>query len=69
MKLSINRRAMSVHYAALALAGVVLFLIITVLSGCAVESPKAYVQIPHTPYSAYVYAGVGISETTDTTDK
>jgi hypothetical protein len=54
---------MSIHYVALVFAAAVLFLIITVLSGCALETPKVYAKIPNTPYSAYVYAGGGIADT------
>lgn len=32
-----------------------------VLTGCAVESPRLYAHIPHTPYSAYVYGGAGVA--------
>lgn len=32
------------------------------LSGCAVESPKFYVPIGSTGYSAYGYAGVGLAQ-------
>jgi len=44
-------------------------LLLPVLGGCALETPKAYIQIPHTDYSAYVYLGGGIAETSDTTGK
>jgi hypothetical protein len=37
------------------------------LGGCAVETPRLYVQIPKTPYSAYVYGGAGIAATPDAT--
>lgn len=31
------------------------------LGGCAIETPKFYVKIPNTGYSAYGYAGGGIA--------
>lgn len=39
------------------------------LSGCAIETPKAYIPIGKTGYSAYVYGGFGVSETDDTLSK
>ncbi len=39
----------------------VLFLAVALaFGGCAVESPRLYVAIPHTPVKAYVYGGAGL---------
>jgi len=38
------------------------FLAILALSGCALETPKAYIPIGKTGYSAYVYGGFGVAQ-------
>lgn len=40
-----------------------LCLLPVLLTGCAVETPKAYVKLGDSGYSAYVYGGAGISKT------
>lgn len=42
------------------------FLAILALSGCALETPKAYVALGNTGYSAYVYGGFGVARMDNT---
>lgn len=69
MKIFTNHKTISIHYAALLISAAFLFAVITFLSGCAVETPKAYFKIPNTGYSAYVYGGAGISPDINTLGK